>query len=162
MYWRRLYASLPASQLGNTTIHYKLNNIYSWNLTATSSSFYLWSKVKYNILMLPTLIKSFIKYLSVTGCYDPIGQTIPLVNNPVSKVKLMRIIFLSRSVLIEGFPASAVLLDTTVSMESETTTSLQSTNIDTGLRCFQSTSVTLCCMNEYLMDRKPVDQLWYR
>ena len=45
---------MPASQVGNTRMHYKLNNIYSRNLTATSSSFYLCSKVKYklNILML--------------------------------------------------------------------------------------------------------------
>ena len=33
MYWRRLCASLPACQVGNTTIHYKLNNIYSRNGT---------------------------------------------------------------------------------------------------------------------------------
>jgi len=93
MYWRRLCASLPASYVGNTTIYYILNNIYSRNLTATSSSFYLCSKVKYNIL--PILIKSFFKYLSVIGCYHPIGQAIPLANNPVSKVNL-RISYLRR------------------------------------------------------------------
>ena len=37
--------------------------------------------------MLPILINSFFKYLSVIACYDPIGQAIPLVNNPVSKIK---------------------------------------------------------------------------
>jgi len=34
--------------------------------------------------------------VSVIGCYHPIGQTIPLVNNPVSEVKLMHIIFKAR------------------------------------------------------------------
>ena len=97
-YWRRLCASMPASQVSNTKIHYKLNNIYSRNLTATSGSFYLCSKIKYNILMLPILIDSFFKYLGVIGCYDQIGQAIPLVNNPVavSKVKLTHIIFKTR------------------------------------------------------------------
>jgi len=37
----------------------QLTNIYSRNLTATSGSFYLCSKIKYNILMLPILINSF-------------------------------------------------------------------------------------------------------
>ena len=32
----------------------------------------------------------------VVGCYHPIGQAIPLVNNPVSKVKLKHIIFKAR------------------------------------------------------------------
>jgi len=52
MYWRSLYVPLPASEVGNATIHlfilfiiylfiYKLNNIYSRNLTATSNSFQL-------------------------------------------------------------------------------------------------------------------------
>jgi len=54
-----LFASF--SGIGDTKIHYKLNNIYSRNLTATSSSFYLCSKIKYNILMLPIVIKSFFK-----------------------------------------------------------------------------------------------------
>ena len=88
-----LFASFSVS---NTTIHYKLNNIFSQNLTATSSSFYLCSKVKYvmcigYILMLPIMIKSFFDYLNVIGCYHPIGQAIPLVNNSVSKVKLTHI-----------------------------------------------------------------------
>jgi len=50
--------------------------------------------------MLPILIKSFVKYLSVIGCYHPIGQAIPLVINPVSKVKLMHIIFKARHLFI--------------------------------------------------------------
>jgi len=90
------YVPLPASQLSNTTIHHKLNNIYSQNLTVTSCSFYLCSKVKYNILILPLLVVSFFKYLSVISCYHPTGQAIPLVNNPVSKVKLTHIIFKAR------------------------------------------------------------------
>ena len=35
MYWRRLCASMPASRVSNLKIHYKLNNIYSRNLTVT-------------------------------------------------------------------------------------------------------------------------------
>jgi len=101
MYWRRLRASLLASHVGNTPRHYKLNNIYSRNLTATSRSFYLCSKVKYNILMLPILVKSFKKYLSVIGCFRPIGQAIPLGNNPVSKVKLTHVIF--KATLLESY-----------------------------------------------------------
>ena len=83
-------ASLPASQVSSTTIHYKLNNIYSRNLTATSTSFYLCSKVKSNVQYWSS---RFFKYLSVIGCYHPIGQAIPLVNSLVSKVKLTHIIF---------------------------------------------------------------------
>ena len=83
---------MPASQVSNTKIHYKLNNMYSRPLTATSGSFYLCSKIKY---MLPILIISFFKYLSV-NCYHPIEQAIPLVNNPVSKVKITHIIFKAR------------------------------------------------------------------
>ena len=70
---------MPASQISNTKIHYKLNNIYFRNLTATSGFFDLCSKIKYNNLMLPILISSFFKYLGVIGCYDPIGQAIPLL-----------------------------------------------------------------------------------
>ena len=83
---------MPASQVSNTKIHYKLNNIYSRNLTATSDSFYLCSKNQ----IYPDVanIDQFVfKYLSVIGCYHPIGQAIPLVNNTVSKVKLTHIIF---------------------------------------------------------------------
>jgi len=39
--------------------------------------------------MLPVLIKSFKIYLSIIGCYNPIGQAISVVHNPVSKVKFM-------------------------------------------------------------------------
>ena len=72
------YVLLPASRVSNTKIHYKLDNIYSQNLTVTSSSFYLCSKIKDNIPMLPIVINSFFKYLSVIGCYHPIRQAIPL------------------------------------------------------------------------------------
>jgi len=75
-------------------ICYKLN-IYSQNLASTSSSMYLRTKIIDNILMLTILIKSSFKNLSITGCYNPIGQTIPVVNNPISKVQNLRISYLT-------------------------------------------------------------------
>jgi len=48
-------------------------NIYSRNLASTSSSMNLRTKIIYNILMLPILIKSCFKSLSITGCYNTIG-----------------------------------------------------------------------------------------
>jgi len=68
-----------------STIRYKLS-IYSQNLTLTSSSMYLHWKIIYNILILPILIKSCFKNLSITGCYNPIGQIVPAVNYPIIKV----------------------------------------------------------------------------
>jgi len=65
--------------------------------------------------MLPILINSFFKYLSVIGCYHPIGQAIPLVNNPVSKVKLTHIIFkakLLESIIMVGVIALLYFLET--------------------------------------------------
>jgi len=40
--------------------------------------------------MLPVLIKSFFKYLTIIACYNPTGQVILLIYNPVSEVKLTR------------------------------------------------------------------------
>ena len=53
MYWRRQNASLPASQISTTNYTIKLDYIYSWNLTATSSSVNLRSKIVNYFLMLP-------------------------------------------------------------------------------------------------------------
>jgi len=64
MYWRRQCASLPASLVQMIKICYKLN-IYSRNLASTSSSMNLRTKIIYNILMLPILIKSCFKSLSI-------------------------------------------------------------------------------------------------
>jgi len=59
MYYSRLRASLP--------LYVILNYIYSENFTATTSgSVNLRSKIIYNVLMLPVLIKSVFKHISVT------------------------------------------------------------------------------------------------
>jgi len=66
---------MPASQVSNTKIHYKLNNIYSQNLTATSGSFYLCAKIKYNIMMLPILINiRFLNILTLLAVTTQLGK----------------------------------------------------------------------------------------
>ena len=34
------------------------------------------------------------KYISITGCYCTIRQAVPVVDNPISKVKFMQIVFI--------------------------------------------------------------------
>jgi len=80
MYYSRLRASLP--------LYVILNYIYSENFTATTSgSVNLRSKIIYNVLMLPILIKSVFKhiwvtlYVSIIGSYYPTLFSAQLVNN---------------------------------------------------------------------------------
>jgi len=51
---------------------------------------------KYNIMMLPILIKSFLNTLELLAVTTQLGKLFHVVNNPVSKVKLTHITFKAR------------------------------------------------------------------
>jgi len=46
-------------------------------------------------LMLPILIRSVLKYISIIGIYYPIRQAVPVVDSPITKVKFTQIVLIS-------------------------------------------------------------------
>jgi len=45
--------------------------------------------------MLPILIRSVFKYISIIGIYYPIRQAVPVVDSPITKVKFTQIVLIS-------------------------------------------------------------------